>query len=422
MRVALLTMTDLAGTGPGRAGGAPATMVAGGAETAGAAPPLRAGLRLGGVSLARHQLGTMLALGCDRVICLAPALDAEMLALQQVAEHAGARFHVVAGARGLLGLVTVTDEVLALADGLSALPTLIQDMLDPGPAVVVQPIERGLDCGFERLDINHAAGGAWRIPGRLVERLSDLPPDCDAFSALQRIALQAGIGQRMLPGAALTGGRWVLVRSEAEAQVQEIDWIRQHIDLPGPGNPSIWLAKATVRGFGAALLHGGNGGRIMAGAGALALLLAGVAGKLGAFATAFCLTALAWPVLLVAALLGRIMRMTLRLPAPRLSRASLFGGAVDGLLIVLTGWALPALTAMPRHGLFAPAMLVGLCRLVGGAGGGRWQAWLQDRGVLALVLVGVTSLRDGAAVVEGMAVLVLLAGLLTAARKAPGAG
>ena len=419
MRVALLTMTDLATTGPGSADGTSATMVADGAETPVAAPLLRAGLRLGGVSLGRHQLGTMLALGCDRVICLAPALDTEMAVLQQVAEHAGARFHVVTGAHGLLGLVTATDEVLALADGLSASPALLKDMLEPGPAVVVQPIERGLDCGFERLDINHAAGGAWRIPGRLVERLSDLPPDCDAFSALQRIALQAGIGQRMLPAVALTGGRWVLVRSEADAQVQEVDWIREHVDLPGPGNPSIWLAQASVRNFGAALLHGGNGGRIMAGAGAIALLLAGVAGKLGAFTTAFCLAALAWPVLLVAALLGRIMRTTLRLPAPHMSRVLLFGGMVDVLLIVLTGWAL---AATPGDWLFAPVMLVGLCRLVGAGGGTQWRAWLQDRGVLGMVLAGVTGLHYAAAVVESMAALVLLAGLIMAVRKPSGAG
>ena len=131
----------------------------------------RARLRIGGATLARHQLGMALALGCERVICVAPVLDAHLVSLQHVAEARAARFHVVTGARGLISLVSAADEVIALADGLLAWPDMAIPLLDAGVGVLVQPIEAGLAAGFERIDLNHASAGAMRVPGLLVERV-----------------------------------------------------------------------------------------------------------------------------------------------------------------------------------------------------------------------------------------------------------
>ena len=144
--------------------------------------PARAHLRVGGVSLARHQLGVVLALGCQRIICIATSLDPELVALQHVAEDGGASFHCISAPMALLGLVSAGDELIALGEGLLAWPDLAIGQLDTASVVLVQPIEVGLAAGFERLDINHAAAGAMRIPGRLVERLAELPADCDIFS------------------------------------------------------------------------------------------------------------------------------------------------------------------------------------------------------------------------------------------------
>ena len=44
-------------------------------------------LRLGGRSIAHHQLATALALGCERVICLADGLPGEVIVLQHAAER-----------------------------------------------------------------------------------------------------------------------------------------------------------------------------------------------------------------------------------------------------------------------------------------------------------------------------------------------
>ena len=43
-------------------------------------------LRLGGRSIVHHQLATALALGCERVICLADGLPGEVIAIQHAAE------------------------------------------------------------------------------------------------------------------------------------------------------------------------------------------------------------------------------------------------------------------------------------------------------------------------------------------------
>ncbi|MDE2436891.1 MAG: hypothetical protein KGM49_11585, partial [Sphingomonadales bacterium] len=195
-------------------------------EMADATTP-RAFLRIGGTTVAQQQLGLALALGCQRVVCVAHGLRAPLIALQHEAERAGVQFHVIAGPRPLLGLVTAQDEVLAFGDGLFASRREAVELLEQGQAVLVQPIEQGLAGGFERIDINHAAAAAMRIPGRLVDQLAELPTDCDAASALQRIALQGGVRQRSIPSVADGHLFWTLVRSDDEAHAIEPRWIRQ---------------------------------------------------------------------------------------------------------------------------------------------------------------------------------------------------
>ena len=187
-------------------------------EPAGAGLPMpRAFLRVAGITLARHQLGIARALECQRVICIAHHFAGELIALQHEAERAGLQFHVVAGARGLPGLITANDEILVLTDGLLATSQDVAAQLGESHAILVQSVDAGLAAGFERIDLNYAAGGAIMIPGRLVERLHELPADCDVSSALIRIALQSGIPTREIPEAVREKGYWLLVREEAAA-------------------------------------------------------------------------------------------------------------------------------------------------------------------------------------------------------------
>ena len=353
----------------------------------------RAFLRVGGSSVAAQQLAIALGLGCERIVCLAPSLTKDIVALQHQAEKAGAQFHVIPGARPLLGLVTATDDVFAFADGLFAARQTAHDLLSAQQAVLVQPVEQGLVAGFERIDINHAAAGAMRVPGRLVERLGELPADCDVVSSLQRIALQAGVRQQPVgqigPGAAI----WFLARSEREAHEIEPLWIRQHTGDTLPSNPSGALATMAVRAFGPAMLHAGSGSGVLVIAAAVAALLAVVAGVFGFVAAGFGLCAIGWVLHEFAALLSRIESENV---PHRVIANGLFvyGWSIDALLVALLGLAArPEHQMHPAERFFPALMLVALLRILAGVYSGRWSRWIGDRGVVAVVLLGAVAGR-----------------------------
>jgi hypothetical protein len=389
-------------------------------EPAGSAgESLRGQLRLGAVSLARHQLGVLLALGCERIVCLALVIDSELQALQQFAEIGGAKFHFAGEPRGLVAWVTATDEVVALGDGLLVWPDTAFALLEAGPGVIVQPIDGGLAAGFERLDLNHASAAALRVPGRLVERLAELAPDCDGFSALQRIALQAGVAQRMLPAEALAQGHWRLLRSEAEAHAAEAQWITLQTQVAGGTNPSLAAAQFAVRRLGPALLHAGSGHRVVAAAGAITALLALVAGWFHWAALAFGFAGLAWLLFMAAALLGRVERESLQLASPRILQGIAYSWAMDGVFAVLMTQCRPFLIGQDlAERAFAPIMLLAACRLVPRAVPRDWSRWLEDRGLLMLLLAGASVAKLLGPAVEGLAVLVLAAGLFAAKSRA----
>lgn len=378
---------------------------------------LRAFLRVGGAPLARHQLTIALRLGCQRIICIAREITPEMIALQHEAEAAGARFHVITGARGLPALVTANDELLVLSEGLLAEPQQALALLEGGQAVLVQPVESGVMAGFERIDLNHAAAGAMRIPGRLAERLSELAPDCDVPSALTRIALQAGVATHEVPPAAREGVRWRLVRSEEEAQRAEDEWIRLHIGDRAAYAPARLAARLGVLAFGPALLHAGAGSRIAAVATLVALVLGLVAGWLGSVVVGFVLCAVAGILRQGAGMLARIEAGG-RGEAPARWQTETLGWLLDGVLVLLVAWRSPL---MPwdswAERAFAPIVLLLLIRLVARLASGRWVHWLADRSALALVLMAAALAGPLSEVVQALALLVAVAGLGLPGRK-----
>ncbi|MFM6949467.1 MAG: hypothetical protein ACKOW1_00435 [Novosphingobium sp.] len=377
----------------------------------GAAP--RGALRVGGVSVALEQLVLVLSMGCERIFCLASRMTPEVAALQHEAERAGARFQLIPGPHGLLGQVTAVDEVIALADGLFASVGDAVALLEPGSAVLVQPAESAVEAGFERIDPTLASGGAMRIPGRLVERLADLPHDCDAFSALLRIALQAGVAQRPLPPAGQGDGFWTLLDSEEQAHALEPLWIRRRIRHVRPFNPTRGLARWLVRSFGSALLHAGSGSRFVTGAGAVLLLLAFGIGWLGWPGPALVAAGLGWLLGEASVVLKRIEADRVVPPGRGINWHSLFEWSTDALLVLLIGWAAPAFpeqTGFDR--IFAPLMLMALLRIVPRMLQSRWTYWLEDRALLAL-LIGLALLAGLATpVVYGLACLLAACGIL----------
>ena len=357
-------------------------------EPAGPEPSLpRAFLRVGGNSLARHQLGLVLALGCERIVCIARGLQPQLVELQHVAERHGARFHIISGPRGLIGLIAANDELIVLADGLLAAPDGAVVQIEAGQGVLVQPIELGQPAGFERIDLNHAAAGAMRLPGSLVERMAELPSDCDAVSALQRIALQAGLAQRLLPSGLRESGAWRLIRDESEAQLAEGEWFRQHTGITSASSASEIAARVAVRSIGPALMHSGSGGSAVGILALAAVLLALGAGWFQFSATALFLCVAADVLRRAARLLLGIERQSLNLARPGLPREAAFGWGLDIALVLILSWSQPLALG---EGMFAHAfpaiMLIVMLRLIPQLVRARWAHWLEDRGLLALVL------------------------------------
>jgi hypothetical protein len=382
-------------------------------EPAGAGQPAPRGfLRVGGATLARHQLGVALALECQRVICVAREIAPELIALQHEAERAGVRLHVIPGPRALAGLVTANDELIVFTEGLLAAPQEAISLLESGHGVLVQPIESGLAAGFERIDLNHAAAGVIRIPGRLVEQLADLPADVDIPSALTRIALQAGIAMQPVPTAAREGVRWKLVHNEVEAHAIEGAWIRLHMGEGPLPTPGILLSRLAVLTLGPSLLHAGSGARLVA-VGALAVMLLALgAGWSGYGTVALVLCAIAWTIRRAAGLLERVEHDSLSLRKSVVSGEQVLGLLLDLELIAIVVWSAPLApweSALSR--IFAPFMLLCLVRLLPRVLLRGWIAWLEDRALLALLLAVAAAIGVLAPAVQVLAA-VLAAGAL----------
>lgn len=370
---------------------------------------LRALVRLGGVSLARHQLDLALRQECERIVCFTAHLTPEIIQLQHLAEAAGARFHSLSGARGLAGLVSAADDVLVLEDGLFVTSDFMPD-LRTGPTVVyVQPIEAGLAAGFERIDLNHASAGMLRLSGSQVARLADLPDDVNVFSALQRIALQAAVPLRMLPPHAQADAVWALVCSEAQAERLEAHWIEARTQPDIAATPTEWLMRPVVRSFGAALLDSAGGMvSLFAGAGLLLILAVG-AGWFGVPLIGLLLAALSGLIWTMRELIARIAPG----PSGKAWLTSGFGLAQDAVLVALATWGMQRAGWEAIHTRVFPALLlVVLLRLVAGLAPPRWRGWLADRTVLAAGLGIAVALNAAGSVVQIAALAVAGLGIL----------
>ena len=378
-------------------------------------------LRLGGRSIAHHQLATALTLGCDRVICLADGLPGEVIALQHAAERAGASFQVTGDGRAVAQLVKPDDELLVFSDGLVTAPEAVSTLLGGRSGVVVQPVESGLAAGYERIDLNHAGGGVMRLSGRLAAGLADLPGEWNPVSALLRIAVQSSLRQVVLPQALIDNGRWALVRTDSEAHRLEPHWLRQHTAKRDGNGPGRWLAAWLVERLGPALLHAGTRPHIVSlGAAALALLALGSA-WFGAYAAAFAGLGIAWLVRRSSAILARV-HVERPLGASRwLDPETGFGVLLDLGFGAVAAWRLAATHPVANAyvvGGFVALVLVGLLRLLPPLfAGAKWSGWLEDRLVLALVL-GAASLTSVFGLALMGASLALLAFGLIAAHEA----
>ncbi|WEK46944.1 MAG: hypothetical protein P0Y56_01265 [Candidatus Andeanibacterium colombiense] len=352
-------------------------------QRAGDAPDTPLGmLTLAGRTLAERQLELVLSVGCERIVCLSQGFDSGLIALQNRAEGAGAKFNLIAGPRPLAGLVNAADELIVVAEGL--LPAAAEANAALGGAgVLVLPVEAGIAAGFERIDLNHAWAGVLAMPGRLVERLTQLAPDCDAISALLRIALQGKVPLRNLPEAVLAERRWAVLGGKAQLAELEPEWFRRHVAPPPRFAPGRALARIAMRGIGAKLLMKGWKPSFLAVGGLAAAVLGVTAAALGLPAIGIVACGLGWLAIEAGAALGSFAQAGSagEVEPERILPAAAI--ALDVVFAVVLALALPGSAA---ERLYPALVLLGSARAAGRLIPAKWAEVAEDRAALALPL------------------------------------
>jgi len=361
-------------------------------------------LPLAGKTIARRQLDFALAAGCERVIALGNGALPEALALRHATEARGARFQCIGDAHGLLGAVPAGDELLVLAPGLVAEDASALEALERGSAVLVLPAGPGVAAGFERIDLERAWAGALVLPGRLVERLSDLPSDSEATAALLRIALQARVAEKRLAEEALDIGSWSIVGGDGDLAPRQRAWLKRNLPEFAGFGAGRRLANLALRELALPMLSMPR---------ALPALWGGLGLTLGAAigAAAYGWSGAGFVLVALGALLAEFAAGVLHLysapfgPSGHRRLAALVPGVVDAALAAV---AVLAIDGDWTSRLFPPLVL--LAALHAGKAGS-WPgvaALLGDRAVVALLLAVAAALDLAEPAVMLLALLVIV--------------
>lgn len=207
----------------------------------------RAPVRLGGRPIAWHQLQAALALGCERIVCLADAPGPSLAALQREAEARDVRFSAISHSRAVSGLVSSADTLFVFSPGILPDKEWLTQTLGARAGIACLPADDAVERGFERIDRDRAWGGVLATRGDAVEALALLPPDADPIAGLLRVALQRGGRCVEIPEHWLDEGRWALLGDSAAAGRVEAGWQERHVPPPGLDNPGMSLAHLIAR-------------------------------------------------------------------------------------------------------------------------------------------------------------------------------
>lgn len=238
-------------------------------------------VRLGGRSVPWHQLQAALALGCERIVCIADAPGGELAALQRETEDRGAKFSAIASPRALSGLVSAADTLFAFAPGVFPDREWLTQALGARAGVAALPADTAVERGFERIDRDRAWAGVLSTRGDAVETLGALPPDADPIAGLLRVALQRGARCIDVPDRWLDDGRWALLADETAAKRIEAEWQSRHVPAPSLDRPGEAAAHHVARGLLGRLAGEARAPTAISATGTLLALGGGTAGYLG---------------------------------------------------------------------------------------------------------------------------------------------
>ncbi len=338
--------------------------------------------RFVGRSVLAHQIDIMLALGCERIICLSTGLSPELLTCQHRAERGGARFQAIGTSRHLASMVTAQDALFVLADGLLPEAGECVEALALRPAILTFPADAAVAKGFERIDANLAWAGGMHLLGSTAERLNDLPEDSDAISALLRVALQGGTSKSAVPLGLMEEGLWSLKDSYTARTEREKTWVSRHIALSSFVAPGAAIADR----IGARLARDFVGGKLQR-LPVFATVIGGVvAGAAAIFGYPIASLCCAIFMVFSERVSGIFERLNLAGRPARTKKP--FGDwlrlGCDAMILALL------VNVMPREiewlRMFLPAMLIGLLHLGERRGAARWRPLYADRIVLLAVL------------------------------------
>lgn len=350
---------------------------------------LRAELMLAGRSVLAWQVALLQSLGVDRVLCLTDGTaSAAILPTQHNVEAGGAAFHLLNGFAALPALVRAEDELVILTDGLVPSIEVLRKLLGGENAlqrmVAAIPADHGLAAGhpddFQRIDAARHWAGVLVMRGAAVQHLADFPEDADAIAVLLRLALQAGTPCSDLGLRELAPENWLLSTSTESVARHQQALIADAATSADWRAPMMALAARSVHALAPRGL--GQGG-LVAGGGALVLLLGGVmAAAFGPPAVGLALSGLG-------AFAARIS-LDYSALAARLQRTEQRGGAVlDAVVDLLAAFALWfALAPWPEWQPLAVLgpLVIGLTRLVARGSDTMLAALGSDRATLLLAL------------------------------------
>lgn len=342
----------------------------------------RAFERLGGRPLIAWQVDLARELGCDRIICLSTKNDANIQEIKALTEQADIEFQLVAGPLPLVGMLSADQELLVVADGLVIDRDALPEGFGSRPGVLALPDEPGIAAGFERIDSEHSWAGILLARANIASQLAEMPPDSDTISLLLRLALQSGAKLIPLASERLDTGEWLLVKESEALATREQALLDQSVERSSWTAPGIALSRRIARALAPDGLA--RGPTI-----ANALGIATSAGAIGLAQASFLLPALG--LFAVAALAFGTGHALSRLKARLLGMMQAGKGEVLYKLLLdlalIASLSLPTTLDQAPRAVFLPLLLIAVLRLAEQMAPDALKQPLQDRVLLALILI-----------------------------------
>lgn len=198
----------------------------------------------------------MLALGCERILCLCEASSETTLLVQRLAEAAGAEFHAIKGVTQIAALARPQDEIVMLRDGLLVDPCVLERGNSGGEGAIFtisasHPLAEAYPDDFERIDRERHWAGFAMFPASRMAELAEYPSDSEAMSLLLRLGLQAqtrcrALGE-VLDESALRSRQWLLASDGDVLEEHQASLVAGNLPSGSWLGPGAMLARLGVK-------------------------------------------------------------------------------------------------------------------------------------------------------------------------------